>query len=463
MTWTKSIAAFAACLAIGAAPLASAQIDQDMAEFWQDLNGYGNVSGPSSHDLQRGGYYTLGQIYLRTPRKTLDPIDIQFPSYRAGCGGIDLFAGGFSFIDADEFIDFLRAVAADSAGLIFKAGIDAVSPELGGILADLEERANMINSWSMDSCEAAQGLLGEVHDRAQGKSDYLCRISGLASGVYDDAADARQKCGMDSGKQGVIAAAGQEFERQNEENINRVWLALKDARLTTNQEYAEFLMSMVGMKIIYAEDTGTALPAFPPIPMTTDAFNALLDGGPLPVYRCDETDQCLRPTRVDITIPADEGFRSRVETLLGSITEKARSRTALTQEEIDFVNLTPMPVYKMLVVHTQYNNQAGNPLAAYSDVIAGVLVVEYLERGLDAIEEALKAEGRISVYDSEQVQSTISQVRAKLRNRRAVAATEIGGWLAVMEQTQTLERIIAGRLSVDMQGSLRFAEVVQAR
>ena len=79
------------------------------------------------------------------------------------------------------------------------------------------------------------------------------------------------------------------------------------------------------------------------------------------------------------------------------------------------------------------------------------------------IEEALKAEGRISVYDSEQVQSTITSVRAKLRNRRAIAATEIGGWLAVMEQTQTLERIIAGRLSVDMQGSLRFAEVVQAR
>ena len=94
-------------------------------------------------------------------------------------------------------------------------------------------------------------------------------------------------------------------------------------------------MSMVGMKIIYAEDTGTTVPAFPPIPMTTDAFNALLDGGTLPVYRCDETDQCLRPTRADITIPAETSFRSRVETLLGSITEKARTRTALTQEEID--------------------------------------------------------------------------------------------------------------------------------
>ena len=151
MTWTKWIAALGVAWALGAP--ASAQLGQDMTEFWEDLNGYGNVSGPSSHDLQSGGYYTLGQIYLRTPRKTFDPIDIQFPSYRAGCGGIDLFAGGFSFIDADEFIDFLKAVAADSAGLIFKAGIDAVSPELGGILADLEERANTINSWNMDSCE----------------------------------------------------------------------------------------------------------------------------------------------------------------------------------------------------------------------------------------------------------------------------------------------------------------------
>lgn len=461
MKWSRMLGAISALVAISLP--AQAQVGQDMAEFWQDLNGYGNVSGPSSHDLQSGGYYTLGQIYLRSPRKTLDPIDIQFPSYRAGCGGIDLFAGGFSFIDADEFIDFLKAVAADSAGLIFKAGIDAVSPELGGILADLEERANTINSWNMDSCEAAQSLLGEVHDRAQGKSDYLCRIAGLASGAYDDGADARQKCGMDTDKQGVIDGAGAEFSRQNEENVNRVWLALKDARLTTNRDYAEFLMSMVGMKIIYADDTGTTVPPFPPIPMTSDAFNALLDGGPITLYRCDEIDQCLRPSRAGITIGTDEAFRPRVEALLSSITDKARTRTALTQEEIDFVNLAPMPVYKMLVVHTQYNNQAGNPLAAYADIIAGILVVEYLERGLDAVETALKAEGRISVYDSEQVQNTISELRAKLRDRRAVAATEVGGWLAVMEQTQTLERIIAGRLSVDMQGSLRFADAVQSR
>ena len=461
MTWTRPLAALAALIALGLP--ANAQIGEDMADFWEDLNGYGNISGPSSHDLQSGGYYTLGQIYLRTPRKRFDPIDIQFPSYRAGCGGIDLFAGGFSFIDADEFIDFLKAVAADSAGLIFKAGIDAVSPELGGILADLEERANMVNSWSLDSCETAQSLLGEVHDRAQGKSDYLCRIAGLASGTYEDGADARQKCGLDTGKQGVIDGAGAAFSRQNEENTNRVWLALKDARLTSNQDYAEFLMSMVGMKIIYAEDDGTTVPPFPPLPMTTDTFNALLDGGTLTVYHCDEPDKCLRPVRTDITIPADQGFRSRVELMLDSITDKARSRTALTEEEIDFVNLAPMPVYKMLVVHTQYSNQAANPLAAYADVIAGILVVEYLERGLDAVEEALKAEGRISVYDSEQVQATISELRAKLRARRSVAATEVGGWLAVMEQTQTLERIIAGRLSVDMQGSLRFAEAVQSR
>lgn len=461
MKWSRMLAGFSALIAMGLP--CQAQVGQDMAEFWQDLNGYGNVSGPSSHDLQSGGYYTLGQIYLRSPRKTLDPIDIQFPSYRAGCGGIDLFAGGFSFIDADEFIDFLKAVAADSAGLIFKAGIDAVSPELGGILADLEERANTINSWNMDSCEAAQSLLGEVHDRAQGKSDYLCRIAGLASGTYEDGADARQKCGMDADKQGVIDGAGVEFSRQNEENVNRVWLALKDARLTTNRDYAEFLMSMVGMKIIYADDAGTTVPPFPPIPMTSDAFNALLDGGPITLYRCDETDQCLRPSRAAITIGTDDAFRPRVEALLTSITDKARSRTALTQEEIDFVNLAPMPVYKMLVVHTQYNNQAGNPLAAYADVIAGILVVEYLERGLDAVESALKAEGRISIYDSEQVQNTISDLRARLRDQRGVAATEVGGWLAVMEQTQTLERIIAGRLSVDMQGALRFADAVQAR
>ena len=55
MSWIKPIAALAACFSVAATPVASSQVGQDMADFWLDLNGYGNVSGPSSHDLQRGG------------------------------------------------------------------------------------------------------------------------------------------------------------------------------------------------------------------------------------------------------------------------------------------------------------------------------------------------------------------------------------------------------------------------
>jgi conjugative transfer pilus assembly protein TraH len=34
------------------------------------------------------------------------------PSFDAGCGGIDLFAGSFSFISAEQFQNLLRAIAA---------------------------------------------------------------------------------------------------------------------------------------------------------------------------------------------------------------------------------------------------------------------------------------------------------------------------------------------------------------
>ena len=456
----------AALIGLGAMVLsgtAGAQIGDDMADFWEDMGGYANVSGPSSADLQRGGYYTLGQVYIRTPRRTLDPINLQLPSYRAGCGSIDVFAGGFSHIDADEFIEFLKAVAADSAGLIFKAGIDAVSPELGGILDDLENAARDINAWSMDSCEAAESALGGLSDLANGRSDMLCRLAGTASGKYEDAAEARDRCGIDADRAATIAGGGPEFEAQQPVNVNLIWSALEAARLTTNTEYAEFLMSLVGAEVIIETGAELRTVAAPSIAVTGDLIHTVMDGGALQMLQCDETTRCLEPALADVTIAPDTAFRGRTVRLLESITQKVRTQTALSDEELDFINLMPLPIYRMLVVHTQYNPASGNPLAGYADVIAGALALEYLARGAEALGSAIEAETRFTPEDKARFETRIQALTATLAARRAIAAEETLAWVQMMEQTRALEQIIAARLEGQVLASLRFSSDVQVR
>jgi conjugative transfer pilus assembly protein TraH len=52
------------------------------------------------------------------------------PSVKAGCGGIDIFTGGFSFINTDQIVAAMKA-AANGAAFVFDLAINAISSQIG--------------------------------------------------------------------------------------------------------------------------------------------------------------------------------------------------------------------------------------------------------------------------------------------------------------------------------------------
>ena len=99
----------------------------------------GSVTEPGVYRGQTAGYYTGGGIFARTPVRTYSILNIQTPRFRAGCGGIDLFSGGFSFINADQFTEMLRNIGADAKSLAFMLALQVVSPQIKGVIADPRE------------------------------------------------------------------------------------------------------------------------------------------------------------------------------------------------------------------------------------------------------------------------------------------------------------------------------------
>src|SRR3546814_20236507 len=79
---------------------ARADVASEMNSVFADVGGAANVTGPSAFQGQSAGYYSLGNVWTRFPQKSVQPFNLQLPSARAGCGGIDLFSGSFSFINA---------------------------------------------------------------------------------------------------------------------------------------------------------------------------------------------------------------------------------------------------------------------------------------------------------------------------------------------------------------------------
>ncbi len=48
---------------------------------------------------------------MRTPNTTYNLAAITPPSANAGCGGIDLYMGGFSFVNKEQFVAMLKISA----------------------------------------------------------------------------------------------------------------------------------------------------------------------------------------------------------------------------------------------------------------------------------------------------------------------------------------------------------------
>src|SRR5258706_6291721 len=77
-------------------------LNAEVNDMFNNLGGIGNYTAPGAFKGQTFNTYTGGNLYLRSPNKTYQLAAVQFPSAKAGCGGIDVFRGRFSHISAPE-------------------------------------------------------------------------------------------------------------------------------------------------------------------------------------------------------------------------------------------------------------------------------------------------------------------------------------------------------------------------
>ena len=80
------------------------------------------------------------------------------PSFEAGCGGIDFFAGSFSFINADQFVALMKATAANAAGYAFQVAMSAMCETCMAAIETLQKKVQELNQYFGNSCQLAQSL-----------------------------------------------------------------------------------------------------------------------------------------------------------------------------------------------------------------------------------------------------------------------------------------------------------------
>src|ERR1700723_192676 len=103
------------CLFLLSSPL-SAGMEENLNRAFNKLGMSNNVTTAGGYQDQTGGFYTGGSVFSRSKVNNSDLFSLQMPHYRSGCGGIDLFMGGFSFINAQAFTQLLRNIGSNAGG-----------------------------------------------------------------------------------------------------------------------------------------------------------------------------------------------------------------------------------------------------------------------------------------------------------------------------------------------------------
>jgi conjugative transfer pilus assembly protein TraH len=452
--------------------VARADVASEMNGFFNDAGGAANVTGPTAFQGQSAGYYSLGNVWTRFPQKSVSPFNLQLPSARAGCGGIDLFSGSFSFINASEIVAMLKATANNALGFAFKLAIDSVSPEIGKVMDEFSQKAQLLNQMNISSCETAQALVGGIWPQMETTRSTICEAVGNSQGVFSDWAASRQGC--NNGGQRDATLAGNTDPAMKEQIIgdphNYTWEALKKSSKfgAFDQGFSEYVMTLVGT-IVTTPPSGSEHGPKVVIygPAEEAVVTALLDGTAnapaVKILKCNN-DPCTDVSDQTLNVPASSALRPRIATMIKSMSSKIRSDSALDAAEKQLLNMATVPIYKILAVqaYAHYALTDGE-IQTLSEIVAVDLLNAMLDNMLDRVEQAKVFYQTADQETASQWRQQIAATRAKFAQRDVKLSTKLQVTMQIINRSIMLESTLQNTMTPGMSSALNFSRGLNAQ
>lgn len=442
-----------------------------MQELFDSVNAQGNVSNPAVLQGQTMNLYTGGSLFMRMPKRSYQLATVTPPSWNAGCGGIDLFAGGFSYINKEQFVAMLRNIGSNALGYGFKLAIQNLCPTCDNVMQALQATAQAANRLNMDSCEAAKGVVNAAlpDTWTRGKQN-AAKNFGVDTNLFENITDAWTSVMNNESRanQTVNAAASARPEAKDAlPTGNVVWKALKKLD-GISDEQRMVLMSMIGSTIFSTEVMTSAPKKLVRKEITVETLvgaRTTSETITVPIWRCDTTseDGCLSPTEDEITT---RSFKTMVRQKMEKISDKLASRSTHDDmaSTLGFLNATDLPIYKMLAVTTTLNNtsMADALIGRYQDLIAAKYAEVYIQRGVSDLRAAL---AKYAATADATMAQTINESKPDLeeisRAAKQVLATAYSQTIStynIAQEVQYMERALNANLSQTLRNSLAFGK-----
>jgi conjugative transfer pilus assembly protein TraH len=456
-------------LATSSSVPATAGVQSEMNNFFSGLGGGANVTGPGAYQGQSAGYYTGGGLYTRAPQQDITPISISLPKVSAGCGGIDIFTGGFSFINSDQLVAFLKATANNAIGFAFKLAIDAISQQIGKVMDTMQDIANKVNTTNISSCNAAKALVGTTASMLTSHKEYICETLGNDKGIFTDFAKARSGCGNENKAASVI----QDNADPNKEGENALlprnytWWAIykgKDASVAPNHEFAEFMMTLLGTVVFKGKGAGDeGEGSTRVIAPDLTAIKTMLDGDAVSgskMLKCNDytPDGCLDVSQQAVPVDQAQALRPKIQAMIISMRDKVLTDTALSNDEVALLGMTSVPLYKVVTVTaTSSVGLSQSEIQTLSEVVAVDVVLSMVETMVQNVQKDMRENNAPISPAFTTWRSNLSTVNTAVGELRATVSQRFQTTQSIVERTQMLEKQLRNNLAPQLTAALGFS------
>ncbi len=327
------------------------------------------VSGPSAFEGQKRGYLSGGQISARYDLSTDNLFSVTLPSVKTGCGGVDLFAGGISFLDPEYLVSKLENILQAAPAMAFNMALKAHCQQCEDIMSKLESMSTYLNSIQVNDCRMAKQLADEIFAiEQQVFGDKL-----MVAAADRDATDGTAK--NYQATQDNIDAAGGNLVTDHRNDTATCPAPIRE--LFSDGSVVENAARRVGMESAadliraYIGDIVIAWPAGQPIPRYDF------------VTPCENQERYSAADFIEGTVlerPVAGGCRpntaisiiDNVRTNMTAIAGKIETGSAFTPDEVAFINQSAQPVYTILETAVSRGN-VSDTIAAYEYPVASAL------------------------------------------------------------------------------------------
>lgn len=438
--------------------LANATLNDSVNDMFNRWGGRVNITSPGAYDAQTRGFIVGGSLSARVPQTTIHPFNLKPPSIKAGCGGIDIFGGSFSFINADQFTQFLQQIGQNALGYAFSLGLEAVCPTCNSVIKWLRQQMDMLNKFNMDSCMAAKALVNTAGEAAGAWSLEKCKqtkgggdpVTGWLECASGNEATIRSQLRDVANTRTADAATAKTKDSPRGATTAQ---ALQWTSLTVDQR--QQVVSMLGTwHTKDDDDTGDCSFQSPTLSLAD-----LVQGGTVTLLKCGsggfgDGQTCEDVTTEDVEI---EGFAKLVRDKMQGIVASYKNKVALTEEQIAFVNAIPVPpVAYMLKNSLVYSEELANSLIDLtSEASAASMAWQMIDYYLRVFQNG-SANASACNLEYKEISNQIREIRASRQELYDKYMKGFNAQVAIIQMMASIDAKVAASASQKILNALSY-------